>query len=333
MKYGRLSPSRRPRARLSIAQTCSCAAALAMLCGVAHAQDVDGADAVDASTGEVIEAEPDVDVAEPRADVPVTDDWPPRDELPPLIDAGIDQFRTPVDRLTEHYLGSASRPVRFDWRNSPIILGVTGSELIERNNFGSFRLGGLVRKGFAGFMIEGAVNYVFVLETETSRMLGLTPYRQPTRPSRVEIDINLSYALFEGVVTPIVDFIPPSEMVLMGTVGVRYLVHPQVIVGDRDWSSGETWTTTQTWQDIGASLATVQLLDEDRERLERRALAGMAIDPALVHTMAGFTFDTYYQPGLFFSARSLLGIPALAVASGTRLGFWWEISFATGWAF
>lgn len=252
---------------------------------------------------------------------------------PPLVEASLDPFRTPVDRLTEHYLGSTSRPVRFDWRNSLFILGVHGGELIERNNFGSFRLGAVVRRAFLSIMFEAAASYVFVIGTESSELLALTPYRQASRPPRVELDVNVSYPLFEGVVTPIFDFIPASEMVFSVTGGGRYLLYPQTIIGDRNWDRTSTWTDTQTWQDIGAGLATAQLLDDDRRLLERRGLPGMQIDPATVHTLAGFTFDAYYQPGLFFSARALLAIPALYLVSGTRLGFWWETTLVAGWAF
>jgi hypothetical protein len=281
--------------------------------------NVDGADTAESTSREAASSED--TAAEPTR------------EEPSLLEASVDQFRTPVDRLTEHYLGSTSRPVRFDWRNSLFILGVHGGELIERNNFGSFRLGAVVRRAFLSVMFEAGASYVFVLGTESSELLALTPYRQASRPPRVEFDVNISYPLFEGVVTPVFDFIPASEMVFSVTGGGRYLLYPQAVIGDRNWDRSSTWTDTQTWQDIGSGLATAQLLDADRRLLERRGLPGMQIDRATVHTLAGFTFDAYYQPGLFFSARALLAIPALYLVSGTRLGFWWETTLVAGWAF
>ncbi len=245
----------------------------------------------------------------------------------------MDFTREPVDRLTEHYLGSTSRPVRFDWRDSWVTFGLTGSELIERNNFGSFKVGLLARRAFLGFMIEGALSYVYVIGTSSSELLGLTPYRQPSRPSRVEIDVNASYPLFEGVVTPLFDFIPPSEMVISATVAGRYLFYPEILIGERRWQSTSTWTNTSTWMDVAQSLGTAQMLEADQTLLEENALGGMAVDPALVHTLAGLTLDAYYQPGLFFGARALVGIPALQLVSGTQLGFWWEMTLRAGWAF
>src|SRR5690606_12971756 len=81
-------------------------------------------------------------------------------------DPSVDRYRLPVDQLAEHFLGSTARPVRFDWRRSPVMLAVHGSELIERNNFGSFRLGGLVRKAFDSWLLEGGASWVFVSPTE-----------------------------------------------------------------------------------------------------------------------------------------------------------------------
>jgi hypothetical protein len=278
---------------------------------------------------------------EPKADAPsldgkADDNTPitkPKPDGPGALEASVDFTREPVDRLTEHYLGSTSRPVRFDWRDSWVTFGLTGSELIERNNFGSFKVGLLARRAFLGFMLEGVASYVYVVGTTSSELLGLTPYRQPSRPSRVEIDINASYPLFEGVVTPLFDFIPPSQMVISATVGGRYLFYPEILIGERRWQSQSTWTNTSTWQDIAQSLGTAQMLEADQTLLEENALGGMAVDPALVHTLAGITLDAYYQPGLFVGARALLNIPALQLVSGTQLGFWWEVSLRAGWAF
>jgi hypothetical protein len=198
--------------------------------------------------------------------------------------------------------------VRFDWRRSPAMLLLHGSELIERNNFATFRVGGLARKAFDSWLLEGGATWVFVSPTESSRMLALTPYRQAGRPPRLELEVNLSHPLFEGVVTPLHDILPPAEMVLHATVGARYLFYWQNVVGDRAWDRDTTWTELDTWRDIAEGLATGQLRDEDRARLERDALGGMGVDPAL-------------------------GVPLLAPVNGTRLGFFFEAGLGLGWAF
>lgn len=248
-------------------------------------------------------------------------------------EASVDGYYTPVERLTEHYLGSASRPVRYDWRKSQLAVGAMASELLERNNFGSLRVGGLVRRAFLDIMVEAGLTYVYVLKTESSEILKLTPYVQAGRPPRFEIDVNVSYPLAEAPVTPIIDLVPPAEIVLFATAGFRYLLYPQAVVGDRDWNDQDTWTNTSTWRDIGLNLMAPSLVKEDRLIIERDNLGGMLLDRARVHSLAGLTLDVYFQPGIFFSPRALIAIPLLAPVSETKLGFWWEMTLAAGYSF
>lgn len=257
----------------------------------------------------------------------------PADSMPAPQAASVDGYHASVERLTEHFLGTASRPVRFDWRRSSFAVGVLGSELIERNNYGSFRLGGVARSAFQDIMVEVAVSYVSVLSTTSSDQLALTPYVQAGRPPRFEIDLNASYPIAEAPVTPIIDLIPPAELVLFATVGGRYLLYPQAVVGDRAWENQDTWTDIATWRDIGFGLAAPSLTEEDRLVIERDKLGGMLLDSARVHSLAGLTLDIYFQPGIVISPRGLLAVPILAPVSGTQLGFWWEISLAMGYAF
>ena len=79
------------------------------------------------------------------------------DEDPPA-DATLDRYRTPIEVLNERMIGTASKSVRFDWRKSAIGFGLIGSELLERNNFGSTRLGVLARRPFGNFMGEVGVS-------------------------------------------------------------------------------------------------------------------------------------------------------------------------------
>lgn len=249
------------------------------------------------------------------------------------LDDGIDRLKRPVDRILERTLGSASRPVGFDWRKSWFMLGVTGSELIERNNYGSFRLGIMGRKAFGDFVVEGAVNNVTVITTPSSRALALTPYLQAGRKERFEIDVNVSYPLAEGVVTPLFDVFPPMEMVLQATAAGRYLIYPRAIAGNRDWGDIDTYTNTQTWIDLGGSLASPTLTELDQEVLDPYVPAGMLQDPARLQALVGFSFDIYMQPGLFLTTRALVALPVLTAVTQTQLGFWPELSISLGYAF
>jgi hypothetical protein len=230
----------------------------------------------------------------------------------------LEQVRTPVQALTEHFLGSTSRPVRFDWRRSTITFGVTGSELIERNNFGSNRIGIFGRHAFGDLVFGAAVNYVITTPTPSSQQLSLTPYRQYGRPNHFELDVDVAYALAEGVVTPILGFLPPAEMALLAVGGVRYLVYPAGFV-DRDLTA------------IGLDLVSPRLRDEV-VRIERDALPGMLVDPARLHALVGLELDVYFQPGIFLSPRAMVALPLLVPLTGSGLGFWWELSIAIGYS-
>jgi hypothetical protein len=243
-------------------------------------------------------------------------------ELPKKPDASVDRYRNPVQAMTEHFLGSTARPVRFDWRNSPVAFGFIGGELLERNNFGSFRTGGLVRRAVADFMLELAVNWVFVLPTQSSELLALTPYEQAGRPQRIEVDFNAGYPLAEAVVTPVFAWVPPAELVFSATGGFRYLIY---------WEGFRAFQDRNAL-DIGGAIASPFLTEDERIEIERTAPGGMLVDYGRYHVMGGLALDVYFQPGVFISPRANLAIPLLAAVSATRLGLWWETSIVLGFA-
>jgi hypothetical protein len=228
--------------------------------------------------------------------------------------------RTPIQALTEHFVGSTSRAVRFDWRRSVVMFGLMAGEVVEKNNFSQQRYGAIARKAFGDIIIEGGLQLYRSDDTPSSQLLALTPYRQAGRPGHLEIDLNIGYPLAEGVVTPVTSFIPPAEIALVALGGVRYLGY---------------WQTfpDRPIQDIGLDLASPRLSALELERLDRVAPEAMAIDTARLHALVGLGVDTYVQPGLWVSPRALVAVPLLAPATGTALGFFWELSLVLGWAF
>jgi hypothetical protein len=233
-------------------------------------------------------------------------------------DASLEKFRTPVEALTERAIGSASRSVRFDWRHSTVGFALIGSELLERNNFGSTRLGGLVRRPIGGFMGEVAITRAFTWGTDSSDKLSKTPYRQAGRPSRFELDVNLGLPLAEGVVTTWPSFLPPGEIVFSAHAGLRYLFYPGSVSGMK-------------FLDATGALLSPQLGDKEIEALEDVRLPGMQIDRARYGLLGGFSLDVYFQPGAFFSPRVLVSIPILSPVNGSGLGFWYELTLGIGW--
>jgi len=228
--------------------------------------------------------------------------------------------RTPVQALTEHFVGSTSRAVRFDWRRSPVMVGVTAGEVVEKNNFSAQRYGLLGRKAFSDLILEVGVQLYLSDDTPSSELLALTPYRQAGRPAHLELDVNVGYAIAEGVVTPLAAFMPPAEVALVALGGVRYLGY---------------WQTfpDRPIQDIGLSLASPQLSQIELERLDNDAPEAMAIDAARLHALVGLGVDTYLQPGLWASPRAMLAVPVLVPVTNTSLGFFWELTLVMGWAF
>ena len=227
--------------------------------------------------------------------------------------------RTPIQAMNEHFLGSTSRAVRFDWRRSPVTLGLGVSELVEKNTFGQWRAGVFGRKAFDDVIVEVGVNVYQAYDTPSSQTLALTPFRQAGRPNHLEIDANIGYAVAEGVVTPLTSFMPPAELALVALGGVRYLGYWQTFV-DR------------TPQDIGLALVSPQLSESERDQLDVDAPGAMLVDPARLHTMAGLSLDVYFQPGFYVAPRAMVAIPVLVPITASQLGFFWELSLVVGYA-
>lgn len=239
---------------------------------------------------------------------------------PEKSDDTLEGFRTPLDALTERMIGTASKSVRFDWRKSTLGIGLIGSDLLERNNFGSTRLGLLARRPFGKFMGELAISRAFTWGTDSTEKLALTPYRQYGRPSRIELDVNVGYPLAEGVVTALPDFFPATELVFSANAGLRYLFYPGAMSGMK-------------FQDVATSLLAPRISDHELGQLESSRPGGMQIDPARYGLLAGISLDVYFGSGGFLSPRAMMSVPLVGVVTGTGLGFWWELSLAAGWTF
>lgn len=232
--------------------------------------------------------------------------------------ATVERERTIFEQLTERLIGSASRAVRFDWRQKTVGLGVVGSALLELNSFGSGRFGAFARIPYGDFVVEFALNRAFTWESESTRKLAQTPYRQAGRPGRFELDFNVDYVLAEGVVTPRPSFIPPAQLVFSVTAGLRYIIY------------------TESWRDLTAgqvalAIVSPRLQDPEIANLEIARLPGMEVDRTRYNVLLGVTLDIYFQPGLFISPRAMIAVPIFASTTSSGLGAWWELSARLGW--
>ena len=252
---------------------------------------------------------------------------PARGDEAPAADSGnrqedttLDRYRTPFEVLNERMIGTASRAVRFDWRQTRVGVGLVGSQLLELNNFRSARLGGFVRMPIKGFLGDIAITRVFTQGSDSTEKLALTPYRQSGRPSRFELDLNLGYPLAEGVATARPGFFPATELVFSVNAGLRYLFYPGSLAG-------------ASFGDTAKSLFAPKLSELEVENLESTRLPGMQLDGARYSLLTGFSLDVYFQGGGFLSPRVLIALPLLSGVTDSRLGWWWELSLGAGWAF
>ena len=222
--------------------------------------------------------------------------------------------------LSERTIGTASRPVRFNWRRTTAQVAVTGGFLFELNNFNSGRVGVIGRFPTGGLIFEVGTAYVAVGDTRSSEQLALTPYRQPGRPERMEIDAGVVIPLAEGIVTANATFVPALQLVFTGYVGLRYNLYPT------GWGG-------MTFRQVAGAIFSPRLTDIEIDNLDSARLDAMTVDRGRYGLMLGFGNDIYFKQGLFVTPRVTMGLPLLAPVSDTELLFTAELSLALGLAF
>ena len=226
-------------------------------------------------------------------------------------------YRMSFDTLTERAIGTASQPVEFNWRRTHLHVAGSGSFLFELNNFDSARVGGLVRLPSRRNIFEIGLHYVEVWDTPSSEIIALTPYRQPGRPSRAELDVGLALPLAEGVVTTVPKVFPAVQLVFNAHVQIRYLFYPTA------WSE-------MTPAEVGRAIIAPALDQKQINNLDEARLDAMAVDPGRYGLMLGFGNDIYFKQGVFVSPRVMLATPVMAPVTDTNMLFWADLSLAVG---
>lgn len=228
--------------------------------------------------------------------------------------------RVPFPELAERTIGTASQPVEFNWRRSRAQVAITGEQLYELNNFNSLRVGALARVPSGTLMVEVGASYVRTWDTPSSELLALTPYRQPGRPDRIELDLTLGVPLAEGVVTLSPRFLPALQLVLNGYAGFRYLLYPDAFAGMK---AGKVFS----------AILSPSLSDDEIANLDDRRPDSMQVDSGRYGLMVGVGNDLYFKQGFFVTPRVMFAVPVLAPVSGTDLLLWGEFSLGVGFAF
>ncbi|MFT7519004.1 MAG: hypothetical protein ACI9MC_001140 [Kiritimatiellia bacterium] len=229
----------------------------------------------------------------------------------------LSRHRTDFDVLMDRSIGKASQPVAFNWRRTDVHIAATGSFLFELNNFNSGRSGAMARFPMRGSLFEVSASYVFVGDTPSSRLLALTPYRQPGRPARIELDATVAIPLAEGVVTSAPRFLPAAQLVFNVYAGMRYSIYPTGWSGLRPRA-------------VVTAILSPRLSDDEIDNLDGVRRTSMQVDRGRYNVMVGFGNDIYFKQGLFISPRFMFAVPLLAPASETDLLFWADASLAIG---
>lgn len=228
--------------------------------------------------------------------------------------------RVPFPELAERTIGTASQPVEFNWRRSTAQVAITGDQLYELNNFNSLRVGAMARLPSGNMVVEVGASYVRTWDTPSSELLALTPYRQPGRPDRMELDLTLGIPLAEGVVTLSPRFLPALQLVLNGYAGFRYLLYPDAFAGMK---AGKVFS----------SILSPSLSQDEIDNLDDRRPDSMQVDSGRYGLMVGVGNDLYFKQGFFLTPRVMFAVPVLAPVSGTDLLLWGEFSLGVGLAF
>lgn len=257
--------------------------------------------------------------AEPTGQTTVEAVEAPNAEGSPQADDTLQAYRSSFDMLADRAIGTASRPVEFNWRRTDFQLAVAGHHPSELNTFGTLRGGLLGRLPTKALLLEFGLGYARVWDTPGSRLLSRTPYRQAGRPSRLELDFAVVFPLAEGVVTTAPKIFPAAQVTLNAIVDFRYLLYTN---GFANMGMGN----------VAGALFSPTLTDAEIKNLEGSRPIAMQIDPGRYGLMAGVGNDIYFKNGMFVSPRLLVAVPLLAPATKTDLKVWADASVALGWA-
>ena len=102
-------------------------------------------------------------------------------------DESLREKRSTLDALPQASIAPTTTPLRL--AVNPPFVGINGSQLLELNNESWRRC---TYEASNPEFSEFQFNYVYVRDSRSSQQLALTPYRQPGRPARFELDMGLT---------------------------------------------------------------------------------------------------------------------------------------------
>lgn len=245
---------------------------------------------------------------------------PPASDTAQEGDDTLSEYRLPFSVLAERSIGMTSKPVEYNWRDGRYQIAATGSHYFELNNYSTMRAGAMIRLPSEGFIYELGLSKVWVWDSLASEQLALTPYRQPGRPPRLELDVTVGLPIAEGVVTAVPRRFPAAQLVFNVYVSFRYSIYPSSYAGIRG-------------RELASALASPTMSEAEIENLETRRLEAMQIDTARYGLMAGVGNDLYLSQGIFISPRVMFAVPLFIPVNESDLRLWADFSLAVGVAF
>lgn len=226
-----------------------------------------------------------------------------------------------LDDIVKSQVGSVARASVYRWRQKSVLISLTAGQLVEMNAFESTKYAIVMRFPGETVTMQLGLARILVANTDATRELAATPYRQAGRPSRFEADFGLETPLSEGVANQLFEFYPLGQMVVSAQARLRYLVYPEVAK-----SKGGAREVMQSW------FATA-LSDDDVEALSRNTPKAMAIDRGRLNLLGGLRFEHFASSGLAFHADLLLAAPISDSNNAKGLGAWWEMTGGVGFGF
>ncbi len=121
-------------------------------------------------------------------------------------DAHAKKFETEVEPFTVNALANevlteTQNPHVFDWRKSNLEIEFGYDYIDEFNNFDTkgWHLG-LNIPTSSGLIYQGGFRRFEIYTTDSSKLLGKTPFKQAAQPNRYELYAGFGYLLLEGIV-------------------------------------------------------------------------------------------------------------------------------------
>lgn len=235
------------------------------------------------------------------------------------------RFNTLVART----VGTTARPLIYDWRSQSCLLSIEAGPVIDLNTFESYHTGISCTIPRENTWISLGISRVWTLETDNSKILDRTPYRQVGRPSRYEIRSTFGLPVAEGIVTVMPSWLPAWDMVFSLQTSLHYLIYPESFSGLKG----------NFLDKVSKVFLSRSLSADEASAVQQSAPQSLLVDPSRLNILFGSSLHVFVQGGWFNRVQVEVGTPLLRAAPdsdgnqpASDISYWWEWSFGVGYA-